>query len=389
MKKEWKRCILIGVTAFCVYLAVHYWTAFVEMITLLIGAAEPLLIGCVTAYLLNILMSVYERYYFPGSRKPAVVKSRRIVCMLASFLTLIGIVLLMIQLVIPELISCIQLLTAEIPQVLRELLAAVQQNEVLASIVSEEWEAAANSLNWKEIFSNGLRVLSVGVGGVMESVLATFSTVFSVLVTGIIGGIFAIYLLIGKEKLAGQCGRLMEAYLPSEWNKKVISVLEILNSSFRSFIIGQCVEAVVLGVLCTIGMLILQFPYAAMIGALVGFTALIPVAGAYIGAGVGAFMILTVSPVKAAGFLVYIVVLQQLEGNLIYPRVVGSSIGLPGLWVLAAVTVGGGLFGIGGMLIGVPLTAAIYQMIRMDVARREQRPDDPQKCPDTARWKRR
>ena len=163
----------------------------------------------------------------------------------------------------------------------------------------------------------------------------------------------------------------MRIYLPAECSRKIFVVLDILNTSFRSFIIGQCVEAVVLGVLCMLGMLLFRLPYAAMIGALVGFTALIPVAGAYIGAGVGAFMILTVSPVKAAGFLVYIVVLQQLEGNLIYPRVVGSSIGLPGLWVLAAVTVGGSLFGIGGMLIGVPLTAAVYQLIRRDVKRRE------------------
>jgi len=131
------------------------------------------------------------------------------------------------------------------------------------------------------------------------------------------------------------------------------------------------VEALILGGLCTVGMLVLRFPYATMIGALVGFTALIPVAGAYIGAGVGAFMILTVLPLKAVGFLVYVAVLQQLEGNLIYPKVVGSSIGLPGLWVLAAVTVGGGIFGIAGMLVGMPLAAALYQLLRMDMARKE------------------
>lgn len=371
MKKEWKNYIAAGVTIFCVFLAIHYWPLAVQTAKLLVGAASPLLIGCVMAYLLNILMSTYERWYFPGSRKEAVVKSRRIVCMLASFLTLAGIVFMVVQLVIPELVSCIQLLASELPQAIDRALRTVQGNELLAAVISEDWETALNSLNWKELLSNGLRVLSIGVGGVMESVMSTISALFSALVTGVIGAIFAIYLLTGKEKLAGQCSRLMQIYLSAECSRKIFVALDILNTSFRSFIIGQCVEAVVLGVLCMLGMLLFRFPYAAMIGALVGFTALIPVAGAYIGAGVGAFMILTVSPVKAAGFLVYIVVLQQLEGNLIYPRVVGSSIGLPGLWVLAAVTVGGGLFGIGGMLIGVPLTAAVYQLIRRDVKQRE------------------
>ena len=140
---------------------------------------------------------------------------------------------------------------------------------------------------------------------------------------------------------------------------------------FHRYIVGQCTEAVILGGLCTAGMLILRLPYSAMVGALVAFTALIPVAGAYIGAAVGAFMIFTVEPVQALFFVVFLVVLQQLEGNLIYPRVVGASIGLPGVWVLAAVTIGGGVLGVGGMLLGVPLAAAVYQLLRNDVARRE------------------
>ena len=144
-------------------------------------------------------------------------------------------------------------------------------------------------------------------------------------------------------------------------------VLGIVNDCFRKYIVGQCTEAVILGVLCTIGMLLLRLPYATMVGALIAFTALIPIAGAYIGAFVGAFMILTVSPAKALIFLIFIVVLQQLEGNIVYPRVVGSSLGLPGIWVLAAVTVGGGVLGIPGMLLGVPLMAAAYKLIRDDV----------------------
>ena len=143
-----------------------------------------------------------------------------------------------------------------------------------------------------------------------------------------------------------------------------------MNDSFHRFIVGQCTEAVVLGVLCIIGMWIFRFPYAMMIGVLIGFTALIPIAGAYIGAGVGAFMILTESPLKSLLFLVFIVILQQLEGNLIYPRVVGSSIGLPGIWVLAAITIGGGLMGIPGMLLAVPIMATLYRLLRDDMHKR-------------------
>lgn len=161
----------------------------------------------------------------------------------------------------------------------------------------------------------------------------------------------------------------MKRYMSTSLCANVHHVLSVLNECFHKYIVGQCTEALLLGGLCTLGMLILQLPYATMTGAVIAFTALIPVAGAYIGAGVGAFMILTVSPVKAIIFLIFIVILQQLEGNLIYPRVVGSSMGLPGIWVLAAVTVGGGVMGIPGMLLCVPLASAFYKLLREDVNR--------------------
>ena len=142
----------------------------------------------------------------------------------------------------------------------------------------------------------------------------------------------------------------------------------MLDDCFHRFIVGQCTEAVILGVLCIIGMSILRIPYALMIGTLMGFTALIPIVGGLIGAGVGAFLILMESPVKALIFIIFVIILQQVEGNLIYPKVVGSTIGLPGLWVLAAVTVGGGVFGIPGMLVGVPVVATLYRLVREDIS---------------------
>ena len=186
-----------------------------------------------------------------------------------------------------------------------------------------------------------------------------------------IGLIFSLYVLLDKEGLGRRCKTLISTYF-SKASDKIFYVAKVLDESFHSFIVGQCLEAVVLGTLCVIGMLIFRFPYAVMIGVFIGFTALIPVAGAYIGAAVGAIMILTVSPIQAVEFLIFIVVLQQLEGNLIYPKVVGKTIGLPGIWVLTAVTVGGGVLGVGGMLLAVPLFAAGYRLIREDISRRKQ-----------------
>ncbi len=163
----------------------------------------------------------------------------------------------------------------------------------------------------------------------------------------------------------------MNCYLRLSWKDRILHAAELLNTCFHRFIVGQCVEAVILGVLCTLGMLIFRFPYAGMIGTLVGVCALIPIVGAYVGAFVGAFMILSVSPIKALLFLIFLVILQQIEGNLIYPRVVGSSVGLPGIWVLVTVAVFGALFGVTGMLVGVPLAAAVYRAIGSGVRRRE------------------
>ena len=198
----------------------------------------------------------------------------------------------------------------------------------------------------------------------MNVAVTAVTSIFSVVANIVLGLIFALYLLLDKNRLVRQIKKVSGKYIPSKIHSKVSHVLEVVNDSFRRFIVGQCTEAVILGTLCTIGMMILKLPYAAMIGALIAFTALIPIVGAFIGAGVGAFLILMESPMKALIFLIFIIVLQQLEGNLIYPKVVGSSIGLPGIWVLAAVTVGGGVMGIWGMLIGVPVAAAVYRLVR-------------------------
>ena len=367
MKLEWKSCFRLGATVFLTFLAIHYWSSLTGLIGVLFSAASALIIGCVIAYVLNILMSFYEKHYFPKNQSKAVEKSKRVVCMLAAMLTLVAVVVLIIGLVLPELAACIRLLIAEIPEAIDSAVAWLEETGLLATVMTEDAVSSLMSINWQEKMTELISVLAAGVGGVAQVAVDAVSATVSGVAQFVIGLIFAIYLLIGKETLGGQVNRLMEHYLKPAWNEKIRYVVGIFDNSFHKFIVGQCIEAVVLGVLCIIGMTILRLPYAMMIGTLIGFTALIPVAGAYIGAGVGAFMILTVSPVQALIFLVFVVILQQLEGNLIYPKVVGSSIGLPGVWVLAAVTIGGGIMGIPGMLLGVPTVASVYQLVRNDL----------------------
>ena len=376
MKQNWKLFFQLGVTLFALYLAIHYWDPLCLILSLMAGAASPLLLGAVIAYAVNILMSFYERHYFPGSTGAAS-KSRRPVCMLLAFASLAALVVLVVRMILPELVQCVGLLFQKAAPVAEELGLLLNKNLDLSRLLSSYGSALTDgTVNWKEALSTALKWLGQGLGGVMGSVLSLFSSLFSAAFTAIVSLIFSIYLLTGKERLGRQASLLLRTYLKPRWYERLMYFLRTLDNCFRRFLVGQCTEAVILGLLCMAGMLLFRFPYATMVGALIGFTALIPVAGAYIGAGVGAFMIFTVSPLQALLFLVFIVVLQQLEGNLIYPRVVGSSIGLPGIWVLAAVTVGGGILGVGGMLLAIPLAAACYQMVREGVKRRAPSPPE-------------
>lgn len=362
MKKfsiDWKTCFRVGISLFALYLAITYWDKVSSFVGVALGAAAPLLIGAVVAYLVNLLMARYEKWFFPRSEKKFVCRVRRPLCMTCAYVTLVAVVALVVALVVPQLYSCVKLLVSKIPGVINYVIDLLDKYHLL----SEEYLSQLEKIDWKSRLDQILGIITSGIGNVMDVVISTVTALFSGLVTALISIIFSIYLLSSKERIASQITRLLKRIVKPRTYSRVLHVADVVNQSFRKYIVGQCTEAVILGVLCALGMWILQIPYAAMIGAFVAFTALIPVAGAYIGAGVGAFMILTVSPVKALIFLVFIIILQQIEGNLIYPKVVGSSIGLPGIWVLAAVTVGGGVMGVTGMLIGVPVAAAAYKLL--------------------------
>jgi len=371
MKQEIKKTLGIAGALIIVFLVVRYWEKLEGLLSVAVSAAMPLIIGCAMAYVINILMGFYERWYDKLFRVEIALKIKRVVCLILAFLSLFGIVTLIVNLVLPELINCIASFIRLIPGALQTVVDIVGEEQILA--IFPELQNGLDFTNISSQVEDLIKTVLGGVGGAVGSIMIAVTSAVSVVVNIVIGLIFSLYVLLDKETLGKRCKTLISTYL-SKIADKVFYVVEVLDDSFHSFIVGQCVEAVVLGGLCVAGMLVLQLPYAVMIGVFIGFTALIPIAGAYIGAAVGVIMILTVSPLQAVQFLIFILILQQVEGNLIYPKVVGKSIGLPGIWVLTAVTIGGGVLGVGGMLLAVPIFAAGYRLIKEDVERRNPKP---------------
>lgn len=367
MKKSW---IVIALLAVLSCLGVKYSDKVFAIIGLLLDTVQPLITGFMVAYVLNILMKKLEKIYFPKRQDAWVQKTRRPVCVFGSIFIIIFAIILLILLVVPALGDSIYVLTKDIPKAFDHFLKWLSAIAGDAGFVEAQEFVNSLKIDWESLYQKLAGFLTKGVGGLFNSAFSVANVMVSFLFTGVVSLIFAIYMLFQKENLCRQLTKMSKVYLPKKWTESILSFIELAHDTFTNFISGQILEALILGSLCSVGMCILRLPYALMCGVIVGVSALIPVMGAYIGACLGAFMILTVSPVKALVFLVYLVILQQIEGNLIYPKVVGGSIGLPGIWVLAAVTVGGGILGVPGMLLGVPLTATCYKWIRRDVNRR-------------------
>ena len=377
MNIQWKSCIRIVITVLAAYVCIRYWELLEALVSIACSAAYPLILGGIIAYIVNILMSFYERK-LPASKPDSLAsKLRRPAAMILACITLILVIVLLFSMILPELINCLQLILEKLPGALRTVYLWLDENFNISAYLSDQnILSSLETLNIQDSVKRIVDFLMSGVGGAMGSIVSGVSSVVSGIATAFIAIVFAVYILSGKEKLGKQISRLIETYLGSRVLKNFRYVTETIDRCFHSFIVGQCLEAVILGSLCIIGMGIFRFPYAMMIGCLVGFTALIPIAGAYIGAAVGAFMIFTVNPLQALLFVVFLLVLQQLEGNLIYPKVVGASIGLPGIFVLAAITIGGGIMGIPGMLLGVPLTASVYQLVKHNMEKRNAVPSE-------------
>ncbi len=330
----------------------------------------PFLIGGAIAFILNIPMNAIEKKLFKKWQGKTA-KAKRPISLVMSMVFVLAILALVVVAVVPQLRTTIQTLGAKIELFWPKLIVWL---EGLATDYPEMTEQIAKleeyEFDWSAITSGIGGFLSNGVTNVITSTVSVASSIFGGIANTFIAIVFAIYILAQKENLQNQGSRILDAYVKGKANARIRDVLHRLHVNFTNFICGQCLEAVILGLLFVIFMSIFRMPYAVMVGTLIAFTALIPIVGAFIGCGVGAFMILIDNPIQALWFVILFLILQQLEGNLIYPRVVGNSVGLPSIWVLMSVSVGGSLFGVVGMLIFIPLMSTLYSLLRDDVNQR-------------------
>lgn len=366
-------CLLIAYTAVVILLAV-YSSNVIAGVKTVISIFSPFIIGGVIAFILNLPMNRIEKKWFKKWNGKWADKLKRPISMILSILFVIAILGLVVLAVVPQLKDTIVSLSERIPvfmnRTLSQLEKLLQDNPELL----KELEQLENiKIDWSGVTEKTGSILSSGLQNVVTSTVHVAGSILSGIANGLIAFVFALYILSQKEKLEKQGTQLLKAYLPKKVYAYTKEVLCRLYTNFSSFICGQCLEAVILGVLFVIAMTIFGMPYAVMVGTLIAFTALIPIVGAFIGCGIGAFMILLEDPKKALWFIVMFLILQQIEGNLIYPKVVGNSVGLPSIWVLMAVSVGGSLFGVAGMLVFIPLTSTIYSLLRDDVKVRNQK----------------
>ncbi len=340
----------------------------------LLGIVRPFIYGAAIAFVLNIPMKAIEKGLFSKAKSSKTEKIKRPVSIFLSFLSVILVIVIVTVTVIPQVTRTMIELGNKIPQFLvdaqiwlEELFAS--QPQLLAML--EEFEPA--EINWDSIVNTIIDFMQNGLGNVVSSTVTVASTIIGGVVNVFVALVFSFYILAQKEKLGSQFKRILHAYFPQKVHDRTLEIASLAGKNFSSFITGQCMEAVILGVMFVVSMTLFGFPYAVMVGVLIAFTALIPIVGAFIGCFVGAFLIMVDDPVKAIWFLLLFIVLQQIEGNLIYPHVVGNSVGLPSIWVLAAVTVGGSLMGVVGMLIFIPILSTVYALIREDVNEKNRR----------------
>ena len=341
-------------------LMIVYFSQVMKAAKSVYGIFLPLLLGFIIAYVVNILMRFLERHYFPRSKQPWITKTRRPVCLLLSYILILLILAAVITLVLPKVVDTIRALSLVLPEYWEQIRKWIGEHQDQWSFVNEWMDG--DSLSWNSIADSLRTSAPQSISGILTSSISLLSGLTSGLFDLVVGLAFSVYLLAGKEKLLAQARKLQKAFMKPSTAARLNTVLAAANESFTSFITGQCTEAVILGPLHT-GHAHLRLSHATSIGIFVGVTSLIPILGAYLGAAVGVLLIFQADPAKALLFIVFIIVLQQLEGNLIYPKVMGTSLGLPGLWVFAAVIIGGGLGGIVGMLFGVPAAATVYRLV--------------------------
>ena len=340
---------------------------FIEIFNLfkyLYGIISPLLLGGGIAFVINILVSKYENIYFPESNNRIIVKTRRSMCIILSILTIMLVLFLLLYIVIPQITQFIQLLSTELPVIYEKVVEWTFQQSEKYPVIRQRLEEL--NISGEAAINRALELFNSWAFGSVSFI----GIVFSKIVELLLAIVFSIYILFDRETLKSNYNKLINAYLSKDRREKLSKVIQTADETFSNFFLGQFKEAVILGLLCTIGMLIFGLPYATTIGPVIGLTALVPMVGAYLGAAVGVLLIVMVDLFKAVFFIIFIVVLQQVEGNFIYPKVIGNNIRLPSIWVFGAIIVGGGLMGILGVILGVPIAATIYKLIGKSVNER-------------------
>lgn len=364
LSKNKKFILNMLIMSFISLIFLLYFQQLKRVLIMLLHVSLPLIMGFAVAYILNLLVVKIEQSLsiFEGSKLG---KIKRPLSIVFSLLTIILIMFLLLSIVLPQIKETLSMFANKLPTVFNILQDWIMKNQDQFPVITDRLTEL--EIDWIAIGSTISSFLIVNIKGFLNTSLGLATNTLSNLFSIVMSITFAIYLLSGKETIISQMRNFQKVYFSKTFSKKVNSWIRIADESFSSYIVGQCLEAFILGSLCTVGMTIFRLPFAVTIGVFVGTTALIPIFGAYLSAAVGSLLILTVSTPKAFFFLIFIIVLQQLENNFIYPKVVGNSVGLPGMWILVSVTVGGGLFGILGMILSVPIFTTIYKILQKDI----------------------
>ena len=362
MKRDIKKNIILIITyiALIIFVLVNF-EKILSILGYIINIFSPFIFGAIVAFVLNVLVNFIERKLFGKVKKKTWLKIKRPLSITISVVLVIFIIVFIMNLLIPQLKNSVSLFTDSLPTYKEDIINIMNKFNLEETTIKK----ASDYLdNFGKVITDYIKGNSKDVITVTTEVATSLIAIISKAVIAIV---FAIYIIAQKETLKRQFNKLMSAYLKPRTVNRINKYASMANTTFSNFVTGQCLEALIFGSLCFLGMLILRLPYATTIAVLLGFTALIPVFGAFIGTFLGAFLILMISPIKAIIFVVFILVLQQIEGNLIYPKVVGKSVGLPGIWVLLSVTIGASVGGILGMLIATPLCSLLYILLRQAV----------------------
>lgn len=366
--KQMRRLMIFA--AVLVLLIIYSETVFEGMI-LGMQILRPFLYGGVIAFVLNLPMKWIENRLLKKWKGKLAKNLKRPVSMVFSVVAVVLLITVVVRTVVPQVSTTVSELGKKIPAFTSRMIGELEKlSEKYPELEEQVATLEDVEIDWDSMIDSAIGFLKNGVGSMLTSTVSVASSIVGGIVNIVIAFIFALYILSQKEKLANQGKRILTAYFPEKIHTQTLQILQQLNINFSNFITGQCLEAVILGAMFVLAMTIFDMPYAVMVGVLIGFTSLIPVVGAFIGCIVGAFLILIENPMLALWFVVMFLIIQQIEGNLIYPKVVGNSVGLPSIWVLAAVSIGGSMFGVAGILFFIPLLATAYALLRDSVNKR-------------------